>query len=176
MRHDEQLQGRGRVITDNYDAVRAFQAKLPLWETQMQQGNFSHFLCCQTLIRYVSTALPTAQFADKLGALGIEFTQRFSSFAAQKFKFELLSNPFTDVERAPVNLQMELIDLQCNNTLKGKYDSVGAAQFQSIIPAMMPQLGLHAAQMLCIDELAVTKRCQASGSKTSMFSFCTCIQ
>lgn len=38
-----QLQGRGHVITDMYDAVRAFQSKLRLWETRMQQGNFSHF-------------------------------------------------------------------------------------------------------------------------------------
>ena len=34
-----QLQGRGRVITVMYDVVRAFQAKLRLWGTQMQQGN-----------------------------------------------------------------------------------------------------------------------------------------
>ena len=42
-----QLQGRGRVITDMYAAVRAFKTKLCLWETQMLQGNLGHFPCCQ---------------------------------------------------------------------------------------------------------------------------------
>ncbi|CAK6974405.1 PREDICTED: general transcription factor II-I repeat domain-containing protein 2-like, partial [Scomber scombrus] len=97
-----------------YDAVKAFQAKLRLWETRIQQENFGHFPCCQTLTNHVSTAVyPTAQFADKLDALGTEFIQRFADIAAQKFKFEMFCNPFAvDGERAPVNLQMELIDLQ----------------------------------------------------------------
>lgn len=40
-----QLQGLDRVVTDMYDAVKDFQAKLRLWETQMQQGNLAHFPC-----------------------------------------------------------------------------------------------------------------------------------
>jgi len=143
-----QLQGRGHVITHMYNAVKAFQTKLRLWETQIQQGNLVHFPCCQTLTNHVSTAVfPTAHFADKLGALGTEFTRQ----SAPNFLFELFSNPFAvDMERASVNLQMELIDLQCNDTLKAKYDSVGAAQFPSFIPEKMAQLLLHAAQMLCM--------------------------
>lgn len=86
-----QLQGQGRVVTDMYDAVRVFQTKLRLWETQMQQGNFGHFPCCQALSSDVSTAvLPTAHFAAKLSALGTEFKRRFADFAAQRCKFELL--------------------------------------------------------------------------------------
>ncbi|XP_059801780.1 general transcription factor II-I repeat domain-containing protein 2B-like [Hypanus sabinus] len=49
-----QLQGLGRVITDMYAAVRAFKTKLRLWETQMQQENLSHFLCCRTMKEQVS--------------------------------------------------------------------------------------------------------------------------
>ena len=111
-----QPQGRGCVITDT---VRAFKAMPRLWATQMQQGNFSHFPCCQTLTGYVSTTLPSTQIADKLAALGTEFTRWFTNFAVQKFPFELLRIPFAvDVERAPVNLQMELVDLQCYNALR----------------------------------------------------------
>uniref|UniRef100_A0A668UY73 DUF4371 domain-containing protein n=1 Tax=Oreochromis aureus TaxID=47969 RepID=A0A668UY73_OREAU len=42
-------------------------------------------------------------------------------------------------------IQMEL---QCNGTLKGKYDTEWPAQFISSIPEAMPQLRLHAAQTL----------------------------
>ncbi|KAE8280213.1 General transcription factor II-I repeat domain-containing protein 2 [Larimichthys crocea] len=145
-----QLQGRAHVITDMYYAVRAFRTKLRLWESQMQQGNLAHFLCCQVMKEQTATAvMPFAQFAEKLILLGAEFTRRFADFEAQKCRFELLSNPFAfDVNNAPSNLQMELIELQCNDTLKSKYDSVGAAQFPPYLPDTLPELRAQAAQML----------------------------
>ncbi|XP_029312378.1 general transcription factor II-I repeat domain-containing protein 2-like [Cottoperca gobio] len=145
-----QLQDRGSVVTDMYAAVRAFKVKLRLWETQMLQGKLSHFPCCQTMKEQVSTAVfPSARFAEKLSILGGDFTHRFADFEAQKSRFELLRNPFAaDVESAPTNIQMELIDLQCNDSLKAKYVSVGAAQFPRFIPDTMPQLRSQAAQML----------------------------
>ena len=145
-----QLQGQGRVITDMYAAVRTFKTKLWLWEIQMLQGNLGHFPCHQNIKEQISTnVFPSAQFAEKLSALNTEFTWRFADFEAQKCRFELLSNPFAvDVESAPPNLQMELIELQCCDTLKSKHDSVGAAQFPRFIPDTMPQLRTQAAQML----------------------------
>ncbi|KAL0163337.1 hypothetical protein M9458_042733, partial [Cirrhinus mrigala] len=147
-----QLQGRNRVITDMYDAVKAFQAKLRLWEIQMQQGNLCHFPCCQTITSQASNAaFPNAHFADKLSTLRAEFTRRFADFEAQKFNLELFSNPFAvDAEKAPANIQMELIEVQCNSIRKAKYDTVGPAQFPSFIPETMPQLRLQAARMLCM--------------------------
>ncbi|KAM3870127.1 general transcription factor II-I repeat domain-containing protein 2-like [Diretmus argenteus] len=143
-----QLQGRGRIITDMYAAVRAFKTKLCLWENQMRQGHLGHFPCCQNIETQISTAV-CAQFAEKLSVLGAEFSRRFADFDVQKSRFELLSNPFAvDVENAPTNLQMELIELQCNDTLKSKYDAVGAAQFPQFIPDTMPQLRTQAAQLL----------------------------
>ncbi|XP_067943372.1 general transcription factor II-I repeat domain-containing protein 2-like [Watersipora subatra] len=145
-----QLQGRGHVITDMYPAVRAFKTKLHLWKTQMVQGNFGHFPCCQTMAAEISPAvLPSAQFAEKINALSAEFSRRFADFEAQKGRFELLSNPFAiDVESAPTSLQMELIELQCNDMLKSKYGSVGAAQFPCFLPDTMPQLRTQVAQMV----------------------------
>ncbi|XP_029698683.1 general transcription factor II-I repeat domain-containing protein 2-like [Takifugu rubripes] len=119
-----QLQGRGHIITDMYAAVRAFKTKLCLWKTQMLQGNLGHFPCCQTMAEQISPAvLPSAQFAEKINAFSAEFSRRFADFEAQKGRFELLSNPFAiDMKSAPTSLQMELIELQCNDMLKSKYD------------------------------------------------------
>lgn len=101
-----QLQGQGRVFIDMYTA-RTFITKLCLWETQMLQGNLAHFHCCQTVKTQISTAVfPSTQFAEKLSA---EFPMRF----AQKCRL-LFSNPFAvDMESAPTELQMELIELLC---------------------------------------------------------------
>ncbi|XP_035500193.1 general transcription factor II-I repeat domain-containing protein 2-like [Scophthalmus maximus] len=136
------LQGRDRIITDMYDTVKAFKVKLLLWETQMRQSNLPHFPCCQVMFNQVgATVFPNTHFADKLSALRTEFARRFGDFR----------NPFAvDVETAPVQIQMELIELQCNGTLKAKYDTAGPAQFIRSIPETMPQLRLHAAQTLCM--------------------------
>ena len=68
----------------------------------------------------------------------------------QEFKFELLNNLFAvDVERAPVDIQMELTNIHCNDTLKAKYDC-GRYTVSNLIPEMMPQLRLNAAQILCM--------------------------
>ena len=147
---NQQLQGRDRVITDMNAEVRTFKTKLCLRETQMLQGNLGHFPCCQNIKEKISTnVFSSAQFAEKLSTLSAEFTRRFADFESQKCRFELLSYPFAvDVESAPTNLQMELIELQCCDTLKSKHDSVDAAQFPCFIPDTMPQLHTQAAQML----------------------------
>ncbi|KAF7709765.1 general transcription factor II-I repeat domain-containing protein 2-like [Silurus meridionalis] len=43
---------------------------------------------------------------------------------------------------------MELIELQCSDKLKSKYDFVGAAQLPCFLPDTLPQLRAQAAQML----------------------------
>ncbi|CAF88181.1 unnamed protein product, partial [Tetraodon nigroviridis] len=108
-----QLQGRGRVISDMYRTVKAFQTKRTLWEAQMPKEN------------------------------------RFADFEAPKSRFALLSNPFAvDVESSPPNLQMELVELQCNDALKANSAAVGAAEFVRFLPDTMPQLITQAAQTL----------------------------
>ena len=95
--------------------------------------------------------LPSVQFAEKVNTLSIELSRQFADFEAQKGIFELLNDPFaSNMESAPTSLQMELIELQCNDMLKSKYDSVGAAWFPCFLPATMPQLSTQAAQMLSI--------------------------
>lgn len=147
-----QLQGSDRMITDMYDTVKAFQVKLLLWETQMHECNLPRFPCCQVMFNQVDATLyPNVHFADKLSALRDEFARRFGDFEAQKKNFELLRNPFAiNVETAPVQIQMELIELQCNGTLKAKYDTAGPAQFIHSIPEEMPRLRLRAARTMCM--------------------------
>ncbi|XP_029647093.1 general transcription factor II-I repeat domain-containing protein 2-like [Octopus sinensis] len=140
------FRGRDRMICDMYDAMKAFQVKLRLWETQMHQLNMSHFPCCQVMLSQVSaTVFSKKHFADKLSAVRIEFTRCYSDFEAQKNNFELLRNPFViNVETALAQIQMELTELQCNGILKEKYNCVGPARFTCVIPKALPQLRLHA--------------------------------
>lgn len=47
------------------------------------------------------------------------------------------------METAPVEIQMELIELRCGGTQKAKYNTAGPAQFFHCIPEEMSQLRLH---------------------------------
>lgn len=145
-----QLQGRARVISEMYTTVKTFQTKLTLWEAQMQKENLIHFPSCQTIKNELSTGVfPSAEFADKISILAADFRHRFADFEAQKSRFALLGNPFAvDVESISPNLQMELIELQCDDALKAKYAAVGAAEFARFLPDTMPQLRTQAAQTL----------------------------
>lgn len=89
-----QLQGRDCMITDMYDAVKAFQVKLLLWKTQMRQCNLPHFSCCQVMVNQVgATMFPITNFADKLSALRTEFLRHFADFEALKKEFRAVSQP-----------------------------------------------------------------------------------
>ena len=92
---------------------------------------------------------PNLYFADKLNILRAELTWRFRDFESQKGNSELFRNPFSaDVETVPVELQMGLIEMQCNGSLKAKYDAEGLMQFFRSIPETMPLLRLHIARTL----------------------------
>ena len=62
-------------------------------------------------------------------ALRQEF-ERFTDFRDMEPKFDLLTTPFTaEVDSVPVNLQLELIDLQGDGTLRERFRTVSLAEF-----------------------------------------------
>ena len=59
-----------------------------------------------------------------------EFNARFSDLRGYKDDFKLFTSPFdVDVESAPSEVQMELVDLQCSDELKSRFAAVGHADF-----------------------------------------------
>ena len=76
----------------------------------------------------------------------LSLQRTFETLNSQKGNVELLCNQFAVVvETVPVELQLELIELQCSRSLKAKYDAVGLIQFIRSIPEKMCQLRLHIA-------------------------------
>ena len=59
-----------------------------------------------------------------------ELTRRFQDFKKVEPDLNLISFPFSaEIDTVPENLQLELIDLQSNHTLKGLFHSVTLTEF-----------------------------------------------
>ena len=71
------------------------------------------------------------QFADAaayvafIAQLRDQFPRRFAELHARPVRTALFANPFEAiVNKVPVHLQMELVDLQCDGDLKSKFAEV----------------------------------------------------
>lgn len=116
------------------DMITAFQCKLHLWKSQVYKDNLAHFPLCQGISASVPGALSYIQLANKLSWLIDEFDRHFSDFRTQHSSFAVSANPFiTDVDSAPHNLQMELIDIQSDSDLREKFEDVKIEDFYHLL-------------------------------------------
>jgi len=75
-----------------------------------------------------------AKYESYLELLSKEFKERFLDFSSFEENFALFSAPFTfDVAKAEEVLQMELLEIQSDSTLRAKYLEVGIPGFFSYL-------------------------------------------
>ncbi|XP_037774300.1 general transcription factor II-I repeat domain-containing protein 2-like [Penaeus monodon] len=88
------------------------------------------------------------RFKDKITGLLREFEQRFQIFGELEKDFKVFCSPFSvNGSDLPVNIQLEIIDLQCDSDLKGKFAAAGLDTFyQHLLPGY-PSLTALAAKV-----------------------------
>ena len=70
------------------------------------------------------------KYSEQVSALKAEFAKRFADFKSMKDQFNLLKCPFSfDIEEASTDLQLELIDLQADHTLKEGFKNMKLPEF-----------------------------------------------
>ncbi|EGV96861.1 General transcription factor II-I repeat domain-containing protein 2, partial [Cricetulus griseus] len=144
---DASLQGHSQMVTQMYDFIRAFLAKLCLWETHLAKNNLAHFPTLKSVSQSDSDGL---NYIPKIVELKTEFQKRLVGFfKAWENELTLFSSPFsTKIDSVPDELQMEVIDLQCNTVLRTKYDKVGIPDFYKHLWSSYPKYRSHCAKML----------------------------
>ena len=116
-----------------WNHVKSFRAKLDLFARQAVESNFCHFplLGKQKVPEGIFTKI-----TDYLKSLNKEITRRFQDFQKIGPKFDLLLYPFTaDIDTAPEDLQLELIDLQSDYSLKKMFHEKILVDFYSSLSA-----------------------------------------
>ncbi|GFQ99871.1 proteinral transcription factor ii-i repeat domain-containing protein 2a [Trichonephila clavata] len=81
------------------------------------------------------TEFPIDFAIETLSALKINFDTRFLDFDAIANQIKIFQNPFdTDIEILAPELQMEMIDLQCSDIIKKKYQNSSLLEFYKSLP------------------------------------------
>lgn len=123
------LQGKGLFAHELYMELKSFQIKLQLFSNQLKNQNFSHFPKLKTLNVLCSLS---KKYSCQLELLKEEFSRRFVDFKSMEDEFNLLRSPFTfDIETAPEELQLELIDLQEDPSLRALHENTSLIKFYS---------------------------------------------
>ena len=103
------LQQKAQYASEIYRHIKGFMNKLRLWHAHIQNANLSHF---PTLKEMEMRPEKKTEFADQLENLYDEFSARFKDFKSHEHLFEIFFSLFhTDIDKAPTDIQMELIDL-----------------------------------------------------------------
>ena len=113
-----ELQRKARYASEMYGHIKGFINKLRLWHAHIQNANLAHF---PTLKELRMLPEKKTEFADQLQQLLKNFRLALKDFKTHKHLFETFSSPFhTDIEKAPMDIHIELIDLQERTDLKTK--------------------------------------------------------
>ncbi|KAK3928246.1 General transcription factor II-I repeat domain-containing protein 2 [Frankliniella fusca] len=145
-----QLQGKGKLAPELYDTVNAFRTKLNLWKSQLESNQYVHFGSLQS-VSACDDPINNETDVQILSELDAEFERWFADVEPMMKLFEIFTAPFgVKPADAPAELQMELIDLQCDRLFKERYRmSDDLLTFYQALPkARFPTLHLTAARII----------------------------
>ena len=117
-----QLQGKDLLIFQLVGAVKAFKMKLRLFRSHLLKGEMAHFPTCAQHISQCQHVGLGEKFAKQIEILMQEFDRRFTLSQEENLQFKLVEDPFSmDPEEVPIQLQLEVIELQASFVYKTKH-------------------------------------------------------
>ncbi|XP_077288029.1 general transcription factor II-I repeat domain-containing protein 2-like [Arctopsyche grandis] len=113
------LQGKNVYAHDSIKSLNAFNLKLQLFQRQILIKKLYHFPTLKSLNIDESKI---KKYGDTIKALSDDFSSRFSDFRVIENSLAIIRDPFlANVDNIPSELQLEILDLQCDTDLKDFY-------------------------------------------------------
>ena len=101
---------------------------LSLWENQLKDNDYTHFT---TLKKYNPTSC--AQYALECSSLLKSFNARFQDIKSKQLELDIFFAPFNVTPAStPSELQLKLIKLQSDDTLKAMYTNKPLLEFYRV--------------------------------------------
>ena len=111
------LQGKDQLCSSMFERINSFTKKLELFIAQLKAGKIVHF--CSLSKREEKFSVNCEKYAKLCEDLLQEFTTRLSDFRKIEIELNLFNDPFSfEYKKAPVEYQLELIELQSRECLK----------------------------------------------------------
>ena len=112
-----QLQGPDQLLHSMFSMIKSFTSMLNLGENQLKENDCTHF---PTMKKYNPTSC--AQYALECSSLLERFNAGFQDIKSKQVELDIFSIPFNVTPASsPSELQLELVKLQSDDTLKAMY-------------------------------------------------------
>ncbi|XP_076864060.1 general transcription factor II-I repeat domain-containing protein 2A [Brachyhypopomus gauderio] len=152
---NKSLQGKDALVSQMYAHMKSFAVKLRLFEKQIRDRNTAHFPALGEIISHFPNAnIPENmdKYVTVLTSLIKEFNKRFQDFAAIEKDIQVFSSPFSvDVEGVQGEVQLELIEMQCDDTLRSRHQMLPLPEFYSSLErSRFPLMRRHAKRMISL--------------------------
>ena len=154
-----QLQGKELIIFQLVGAVKAFKMKLHLFKSQLLKGEMSYFPTCAQYIPQSQYVEQGEKYAQQIEILFQEFDRRLTFSQEDNLLFKLVEDPFSmNPEEVPIQLQMEVIDLQTSSVYKIKhressllnfYRSLNSDRYKNLIGLAKKTLSIFGSTYIC---------------------------
>ncbi|RXN38641.1 general transcription factor II-I repeat domain-containing 2-like protein [Labeo rohita] len=119
------LQGLNQLLSSLLSHVKSFEAKLKLWQSQLEKSCTVHFPTLQE-----QKPAMTTEYAGECAKLLQAFGERFQDIKSKQNELKIFAVPFNvEPSEVPDNLQHEIIELQSNDELKAKYNNLPLLEF-----------------------------------------------
>ena len=172
------LQGKDLFVHEMHNLVKAFMGKLQFLSNQLKNKIFTHM---QTLKEVKPSATHLYRYSSMLEKLHSEFSRRFKDIKTIEDEIHLISFPFAcNVDNAPIDVQLELIDLQSDPVLVEHFKSASLLEFYSSLKENFPNMRKRAQKMLvlfgstytCKQTFSVMKLTKSRYRSTLMIIIC----
>ncbi|KAG6926376.1 GTF2I repeat domain containing 2 [Chelydra serpentina] len=154
-----QLQGKNQLIFQMCAAVKAFKMKLKLFRSQLSKGEMCHFPTCAQHIPPHKHVELGEKYAKNTNLLIEEFDRRLTLSKEDDVQLKLIEDPFSvDPEEVPLDLQFEVIELQCSaiyrnkhreSSLRDFYKSLDNEKYKNLIEVALKTFSIFGSTYIC---------------------------
>lgn len=154
-----QLQGKNQSIFELLATVKAFKMKLKVFSNHLLRGEMSHFPTCKQQISQYKHIELGNKYAKQIDLLIEEFERRFTLPGETYIQLKLIENPFSaDPDKVPLELQFEVIELQCSvpnknnyreSSLVDFYKSLDSEKYKNLIELAMKMFSIFGSTYIC---------------------------
>lgn len=150
------LQGKGQLINTMIQIIKAFEMKLRLWKSQINENNLMHF---SKLSKH--GAVNKEKYISFLSDLIHEFETRFQDFRKHDILFIIFATPFSvEIHLLEADLQMECIELQADIQMKEKFHQFSLLDFYKIYLPKEKYPAIHKHALFMISLFGSTYICE----------------